>query len=162
FLQPLCKIMNKICFSGSIPSILKISKIVPIPKVKNPVSANDLRPIAVQPVLTKLLGKFLFNQLTEYFNAHNMLSNVQFGCRKFHSTTFALITIYDFIIKEISENKFCIFVALDIRKAYDRACREILIHKLKWYGIDCNVINSFLSERTQYVCMCKNNVNINS
>ena len=92
--------------------------------------------------------------LTEHFEKNEMISPVQFGCRKYHSTTHALTYINDFILNKLDNKQFCILVALDIRKAFDIACRDLLIHKLKWYGVNCEVLNSFLKDRTQYVCNC--------
>ncbi|OXA41614.1 RNA-directed DNA polymerase from mobile element jockey [Folsomia candida] len=108
----------------SVPNMLKLAKVIPIPKVKNPVSPNELRPIAIQPVLTKLF-------------------EFQFGFRKFHSTTHALIAVTDFVYKAWENDQVCIMVALDVAKAYDKACKEVLLHKLKWYGVDSKLQASY-------------------
>ncbi|XP_035702821.1 uncharacterized protein LOC118434132 [Folsomia candida] len=141
----------------SVPNMLKLAKVIPIPKVKNPVSPNELRPIAIQPVLTKLFGKCIFNQLSTYLESNTLLSEFQFGFRKFHSTTHALIAVTDFVYKAWENDQVCIMVALDVAKAYDKACKEVLLHKLKWYGVDSKLVRSFLENRQQFVCISCNN-----
>jgi hypothetical protein len=77
--------------------------------------------------------------------------------RKYHSTTHALIAMTDYIYKCLDGGEVCIFVALDIRKAFDKCSKEVLIHKLEWYGVSCKIIESFLSERSQFVSVNCNN-----
>jgi hypothetical protein len=51
-----------------------------------------------------------------------------------------------------------IVVTLDLRKVFDKVDRNVLIHKLKWYGIQSGLIASLLSERSQFVslkCECE-------
>ena len=51
--EPLTTIFNAGLQEGVFPSVRKTASIIPVPKVKNPASANELRPIA----LTKILGR---------------------------------------------------------------------------------------------------------
>lgn len=150
----LTRLFNMYISRENLPQLLKVSKVVPIPKTKQVSSPNDLRPISIQPVLAKLFGKLLFDQLYVYLESNEMLSRYQFGGRKCHSTTHALIVLTDFIYESLENNNVCIFVSCDIRKAYDFSCKEVLKHKLKWYGVSSELIISFLSGRKQYVCMC--------
>jgi len=68
FCDYLCEVLNSFIDNGYIPPQLKISKVIPIPKIRAPTTPNDLRPISVQPLLTKILGKSIFNDLTEPFS----------------------------------------------------------------------------------------------
>lgn len=157
FVSEMAKLFNVYVESGSLPDRLKLSKVIPIPKKSNPTTCNDLRPISIQPVLSKLFAKCIYEQLYNYFESNNMFLIYQFGGRKCHSTTHALIALTDYVYKSLDNNMFCILIALDIKKAYDRCDKEVLLHKLRWYGIDENIINSFLSDRKQFVCLrCKN------
>jgi hypothetical protein len=140
-----------------IPPALKISRIVPIPKIPNPTSPNDLRPIAIQPVLSKLLERCLRPSLTNYLEDHRLISKYQFGLRKGNSTYHAIIAITDFLYENIDIGHVCIIVTLDLRKPFDKVDKRDLIHKLKRYGIDSGLIDSLLSERSQFVslkCEC--------
>jgi hypothetical protein len=83
-----------------------------------------------------------------------MLSPFQFGFRKLHSTSHALIAITDYIYNALDNNNVCIFISLDIKRAFDMASKEVLCHKLSWYGVETELIESFLTDRSQYVCLC--------
>ncbi len=66
FLFHLKQIFNQCMYHKTFPNCLKRAKIIPIPKVSNPSSPNELRPINIQPVLAKLFDKCLYNQLSSY------------------------------------------------------------------------------------------------
>lgn len=151
FVKILLKLFNTYISTETIPSTLKISRVVAVPKVNNPQSPNDFRPIALQPTLAKIFGKCIFDQLVKYLETNSMLSPFQFGFRKGHSTTHALIALTDFLYENLDKGNVCILISLDISKAYDKTCRQVLLHKLKWYGIDSKLIESFLSDRSQFV-----------
>jgi len=91
-----------------------------------------------------------------------MLWSYQFGFRRGHSTQHACIAISDFIYDALDKNKFAIIVALDIAKAFDKVNRNILIQKLKWYGISSEIIDSFLNNRSQFVSLVKNDKTLTS
>lgn len=156
FIGQLSTLFNIYINSGTLPSLLKLSKVIPIPKKPNPTSGNDLRPISLQPTIAKLFAKCIFEQLFSYLEYNKMFSNFQFGGRKHHSTAHALIAITDYVYKALDNNNFVIFIALDIRKAYDRCDPEVLLHKLR-YGINEQIIESFLTDRKQFVYMKCNN-----
>jgi retron-type reverse transcriptase len=59
----------------------------------------------------------------------------------------------DFMFPEIDKGKVCIMVTIDLRKAFDKVDRTVLIHKLSWYGIDYRLIESLLKDRSQYVSL---------
>jgi hypothetical protein len=116
-----------------------------------------MRPIAVQPVITKLFEKCILPQLTDYFDSNKLLCKEQFGFRKYHSTTHALIGLTDLLYEGLAKNQICLVVPLDFRKAFDKVDRTVLIHKLKWYNVNSKLIQSFLNERSQFVsvnCSC--------
>jgi hypothetical protein len=147
---------NQIISCKTVPDPLKKSRIIPIPKVPNPSSPNELRPIAIQPVLTKCFEKCLMPQLVDHFESNSLFCKEQFGFRKNHSTTDLLISVTDFIYETLDNNEICILVSLDFKKAFDKVDRSVLINKLKWYNVESELIQSLLSNRTQYVsCNCE-------
>ena len=78
----------------------------------------------------------------------------QYGFRKGHSTEYAALELADRIIQQMDENKTQINIYLDLSKAFDTLNHSILIHKLKFYGINGTAIHlfkSYLSNRKQYV-----------
>ena len=76
----------------------------------------------------------------------------QYGFRKGHSTELAALELVDRIGKELDNKTTPISVFLDLSKAFDTLDHEILITKLKYYGIESNGIDwfiSYLSNRKQ-------------
>lgn len=141
---------------------MKVSKIVPVPKVANPQNPSEFRPISVQPNISKLFEKCLFTQLSDHFEANNMISTQQFGFRKNHSTVHACSVLSDLLYTSRDNNMISIVVSLDIMKAFDKVARDILIHKLSWYGVKSDLIRSFLTDRTQFVNIVKSDTSISS
>ena len=66
----------------------------------------------------------------------NILYTSQYGFRKCHSTEYAALELADRIIQQMDENKTPMNIYLDLSKAFDTLNHSILIHKLKFYGIN--------------------------
>ena len=84
-----------------------------------------------------------------------ILYNVrQFGFRKHHSTTHALINIVERKWKCLDIGELACGVFVDLQKAFDTVDHSILLSKLDHYGIHgcCNEwFRSYLSDRSQFV-----------
>ncbi|ODM87996.1 Retrovirus-related Pol polyprotein from type-1 retrotransposable element R2, partial [Orchesella cincta] len=94
-----------LCFEkGEVPDMLKVARVVPIPKKSDAVQPSDFRPIS----LTK---------------KQKIMSPSQFGCRKHHSTELAMITATDYIRKLIDNGMIAVIVSIDLRKAFDSVKR---------------------------------------
>jgi len=151
FKMNILALFNSIIICKEVPAVMKCSKVVPIPKNSKAVSPNEFRPITIQTSPLKLLERCGSKQLTEFMVKSDILSKHQFGFRRNHSTTHALLCITEFIREAMCNNEFCVVIAVDFRKAFDTVPRHILLKKLKWYNIDPDLIESILSERAQFV-----------
>lgn len=127
---------------GYFPDFWKIALIYPLAKISNPSSYNDLRPISLLPILSKVLEKVVYIQLYNFAIDHNILPPEQSGFRKGYSTTTALLNISDNIIRAIDNKLISALILLDFSKAFDKINHEILCAKLKYYGCN-NVVLSF-------------------
>ena len=63
-------IFNKIIRSFIYPDCLKISKIVPIPKVANASETNDFRPVSLLPIIDKIFEKVIHEKLFSYLDGN--------------------------------------------------------------------------------------------
>ena len=54
----------------------------------------------------------------------------QFGFRKNHSTSHAIITLVEIISKALDTGKYVVGVFLDLKKAFDTVDHNILLEKL--------------------------------
>lgn len=89
---PLLHVANYNCSlkSGVFPNNLKINTVVPIPKINNSIKVSELRPINLLPFCEKLLEKFVFKQLSAFFEENQLLYYAQSGFRKTFSCKSAL------------------------------------------------------------------------
>ena len=97
----------------------KLSTIIPLPKIAQPWSASDLRPVALTPLPGKLLEKLMCQRLQAWIENNNILTEIQHGFRKNKSTISAIAQflndIYTIINRKL--NPYVIF--LDLKKAFD-------------------------------------------
>lgn len=78
-LEEFSYLMNLSMHSGRVPQAWKIATVVPIPKTPNPKQVTDLRPILILPIPGKILEKFVHQNLMEFINQNQILSDTQFG-----------------------------------------------------------------------------------
>ena len=152
--QPLCNIYNLSFTTGIVPNKLKIAKIVPLFKKKNPEYIENYRPVALISIFAKLLEKLMHNRLYDFLTIHNILIPVQFGFRKKYSTSLSVINFSDYILQELDKGNFCCGVFMDLSKAFDTIDHHILLKKLFIYGlrgIPLQWFQNYLHERKQYV-----------
>ena len=84
--------------------------------------------------------------------------------RKEHSTELAVLEVVDRITHHLDKGTTPINVYLDLSKAFDTLDHNILLHKLKYYGIEgtaLRLFESYLNERQQYVDIDGTNSNYN-
>ena len=151
---PITIIINQMLNTGIFPDKLKVAKIKPLYKKGDTSNFNNYRPISLLPSISKIFEKVIFQQTYSYFEQNNLLYTSQYGFRKGHSTEYAALELADRIIQQMDENKTPINIYLDLSKAFDTLNHSILIHKLKFYGINGTAIHlfkSYLSNRKQYV-----------
>jgi retron-type reverse transcriptase len=94
------------------------------------------------------------NRLINFLDANHCLFKRQFGFRSKHSTEHALISLTESIRKNLDSGQFACGIFIDLQKAFDTVDHEILLTKLKHYGIrgiGSSWFRSFLSNRSQFV-----------
>jgi len=103
----------------------------------------------------------MHRRLYGFLNTNNLISNSQLGFRSSFSTDYALINVTELIRMAIDRNEYACGAFIDIQKAFDTANHQILLYKLKYYGIRgvCyDWFESYLKERKQFVSIA----NVNS
>jgi hypothetical protein len=154
--DPLSKIINLSLSKGIVPKLLKIAKVCPIYKQGSKDEICNYRPISVLPSFSKVFEKIVFTRLNEYLLKMNIIIPNQYGFRAHHSTSMALLDLYDKISQNIDDKKYVIGLFIDLQKAFDTIDHKILLEKLFHYGIRGKALDwftSYLSERQQYVSM---------
>ena len=98
----------------------------------------ELLTISLCPNFSKFFEKVMYNRLAEFAETYVILYFCQFGFRKNHSTSLALIHFINKISSAIDCHEIPSSVFLDLSKAVDTLDHEILFAKLEHYGI-CDV-----------------------
>ena len=151
----LLDIINKSLKTGIFPEDWKHGTVIPIPKVANPQSVNELRPITLLPLPGKIMERLIHNKLYPYLEEHNILVSNQNGFRKQHGTTDTIFKFINHIIDNMNDKK-TIAVFIDFKKAFDTLNHQILIQKLGKLNLSVNVQNwfkAYLTNRSQVTFM---------
>ena len=153
--DPLVEIINLSFRTGIYIDSLKISKVMPIFKEKGcELECSNYRPISLLSNINKIIEKLMHERIYTFLEKFKCIYELQFGFRKGHSTSHALIDLTEAIRKAIDENKYSVGVFIDLQKAFDTVDHKILLKKLDYYGIRGTANNwfkSYLTNRQQFV-----------
>lgn len=150
----LTHIINLSFSSGVFPDILKRSIVVPIYKKGVSCKLDNLRPISLLSIFSKIIETVMKDRITKYLNSLHFLSSKQYGFRKGKSTEDALIIVSEYIFKCLNEDKKTTGLFVDFRKAFDLVNHSVLLQKLESIGVRGLAqgwFKSFLTGRTQQV-----------
>lgn len=96
---------------------------------------NNYRPITVLPIISKIMERCIYNQLTEYLEKNDLLSPRQFGFRKEKSTEMAANLFFDDVHRAMNRGQLTGTLFIDLSKAFDTVSHGVLLNKLYKYGI---------------------------
>ena len=89
-----------------------------------------------------------------------MLAEQQYGFCAKHSTEYAAIKLFDHISKEMDSDNTPIAVYIDLSKAFETLSFDIILQKLKHYGVmgtQLRLLTDYLTNRKQYMYVVFNN-----
>ncbi len=149
----LTDIFNISLSQAVIPTCLKSTTIIPVPK-KSPVSClNDYRPIALTPIIMKCFERLVMHNIKT--SLPNTLDPLQFAYRPNRSTDDAISSTLHLALTHL-ENKdsYVRMLFIDFSSAFNTIIPQQLINKLSLLGLNnslCNWILDFLTGRPQSV-----------
>ena len=91
-----------------------MARVIPLYKNGQRNVAGNYRPISVLPAISKIMEKILYNQLYSYLSKFRLLSDSQFGFRKFHSTATALLYCTNDWYVNLDRKMFNLVVLIDL------------------------------------------------
>ena len=117
--------------SSSIPSAWKLSNATPIYKKKESTNNKIYWPVSVLSGIRKLYEKVIYYQLSAIVTP--IFSQIMSGFIKGHSCATALIKLTDDWRTALDERNDVAAVGIDLSKAFDSVCHNLLVAKIKVY-----------------------------
>ena len=149
----LSNLFNACYESGYFPAVLKCAKIISLHKSGNRYTTNNYRPISLLSTISKVFEKLLYVRLEKFLRQNNAITKHQFGFRQGYSTDMAVADLYSMLQRNNDDGYLTCCIFLDLLKAFDTVNHDILLNKLKKYGIRNNMhqlLCSYLNNRKQY------------
>ena len=134
------------------PASSKGAQVVPLHKKNDPLDKENYRPVSILPIISKVYERAMHNQLSEFFDNifHPYLAAFckGFGCQS------TLLCFLEDWRKALDNHQFAVAILMDLSKAFNCLPHDLLIEKLRAYGLapdDVSLLSSYLSDRVQQV-----------
>ncbi len=151
---PLSILFNKSLTENKFPSKWKISYVSPIFKDGDKSDVSNYRPISILCAASKIFERLVFNMLFEQIK--HKIHDSQHGFFSKRSTQSNLMEYVSFVAHEIVDGGQVDTIYTDFTKALDKVNHNLLINKLKDFGLNGNLIrwmSSYLRGRSQLVAI---------
>ena len=138
--------------SGIFPYDWKCARVTPLFKQGEASDLNNYRPISVISVIAKVFESIVYDQSYNFLSNEDIISTHQSGFPSLHSTVTTLLEATDNWAFNIDRGNVNAVVFLNIKKAFDTVDHDILLSKIKLYGIKGIALDwsrSYLTNRTQ-------------
>ena len=145
-------IINQCILHNDIPTEWKSATIIPIKKVNNCTTVNELRPISLLPLPCKIFEKIIYNQCISHLLKNQFIDPNQFGFQKNSSTITAISEFTDDIFESIEHKSPTIAAFIDFQKAFDKLNHKLLLKKLPFFGFSdsaSKLFENYLTNRQQ-------------
>ncbi len=147
---PLYIIMKQSFRLSELPKDWKIAYITPIHKNGNRLNAENYRPISLTSPVVKIMESIIVEHLDNFLNKFAIIPREQFGFRKGRSVESNLLACLNDWSLAADNLKSIDVIYLDFAKAFDKVPLNLLMLKLKAYGVSGLLlawIQSFLTNR---------------
>ena len=122
------------------PDQWKLANVIPLYKKKDPNHIENYRPVSLLSNIGKVLERVIFNRLYSHCKENNLLTWHNSGFKKCDSTINQLTYIVHELHQCLDNNEDACMVFLDASKAFDRIWPMGLIHKLRKFGVDGDIL----------------------
>ncbi|KXJ11565.1 RNA-directed DNA polymerase from mobile element jockey [Exaiptasia diaphana] len=155
--KPLSTMINTMIARSHVPDTWKHGQITPYHKKDSVLDKVNFRPVTVLPAFAKVFERILHLQMTDHFES--IFHDFTFAYRKYHGCAAALLTLTEHWREELDNRKVNAAVAIDLSKAFDCLPHELILEKLKFYGMNdksVSLLQSYLTSRYQRVKLAQN------
>ena len=148
--KPLHHIITLSIIQNKFPTGWKYTKLIPLHKKLGKLDRANYRPIAILSPLSKVLEKVVYLQIYKYFTTNKLFHPNLHGYRKNRSTQTALLQMYDRWVRAAAAGQVSGVILIDLSAAFDLVDSDLLLKKLKIYGLDDDFlfwIKGYLTDR---------------
>ena len=145
-------LVSQIFITGVYPNLWKIANIIPLQKDGNVHSVNNLRPISLLPLPSKIVEKIIHDRMMHHLEFNGYLDTKQGGFRKNNSTVNTVSYLTNDIFNNMNKREITMATYIDMAKAFDTVNHTILLNKLEKLGIVGNLLKllkNYLVDRKQ-------------
>nr|KYP53426.1 Transposon TX1 uncharacterized [Cajanus cajan] len=132
--EDIVRMMKEFHANGKLPKGTNSTFITLIPKVDDPQSLGDYRPISLVGCLYKILAKILANRLKKVLPS--VIDDRQSAFLEGRNLLQSVVIANETLDEVKKEKKSCIFFKVDYEKAYDSVNWEFLLYMLRRLGFD--------------------------
>ena len=118
-LPAITHIINLSLSTLKFPSAWKLAKIIPLLKKGDPLNPQNYRPVALLAIMSKVLERVIFKQIVKYVEGNSLLHPSHHGSRAGHSTSTAIIEIYDSWIESVEGGEMAGVMMIDLSAAFE-------------------------------------------
>ena len=148
-------IINTSLTTLTFPESWKQSKTVPLYKGSGELSCpSSWRPVSLLPILSKCLERCVHNQIVTYMDNNKFLHPSQHAYRSHHSTTTAILTMYDSWVEAVDKGEVVGVALCDMSAAFDIVDTQLLLETCTQFGFKKEAVQwlwSYLTARSQAV-----------
>ena len=155
---PLQIIFNKSLLQCKYPTSWKIAHVIAIFIKGDKSLPSNYRPISLISCVGKIMERVIYKYVFNHLQRNKLIYEYQSGFLPKYSTVHQLLEMYNCILNSLEKKEISCFVFCDFSKAFDKVWHKGLIHKIKSYGVDSNLLNwfsSYLQDRQQRVLINK-------
>ena len=152
--KPLHHIITLSLMQNKFPTAWKYTKVIPLHKKLSQLDMSNYRPVAILSPLSKVLEKIIYQQIYNYFTINKLFHPNLHGYRQNRSTQTTLLQMYDKWVRAASRGQVSGVILLDLSAAFDLVDSEIMIKKLRIYGLKEDILAwvlTYLTNRHQAV-----------
>ena len=151
--EGLFRVLTQSVKSGFFPDKWKTAKVCCAHKKGSTKDCSNYRPISLLSISSKVVEKFICNQMQSHIHTFNLQSDNQWGFRAQRSTEDLLLHMTEQWRKAVDKGNVVAVLFLDFKKAFDSISHEVLLKKLSASGISGDFhkfIASYLKDRNQF------------
>ena len=148
----LTAIFNRSLSMGIYPDDWKIARVLPIFKSGEKGDLSNYRPISIISGIAKVFGRLVYDQFYTYLTSNRLINSYQSGFRPTYSTLTSLLELTNNWCVNIDRGLLNGVVFIDLKKAFDTIDHDVLLSKLRAYGVDDLTLpwfRSYLTDRRQ-------------